>query len=42
MPHWHTGIGYVFEIQGGAKIARVANYKQYQKLRRLEDIYNTQ
>ena len=32
MKHWHSGIGAVFEIQGSPKIARVANYKQYEKL----------
>ena len=33
MKHWHSGIGAVFEIQGSPKIARVSNWKQYQKLR---------
>ena len=31
MKHWHSGIGAVFEVQSGAKIARVANFKQYDK-----------
>ena len=33
MSHWRSGIGAVFEIQGSPKIARVSNWKQYQKLR---------
>ena len=32
MKHWHSSIGAVFEVQSGAKIARVANFKQYDKL----------
>ena len=31
MKHWHSGIGAVFEVQSGVKIARVANFKQYDK-----------
>jgi hypothetical protein len=29
---WNSGIGAVFEIQGSPKIARIANWKQYEKL----------
>jgi len=32
LKNWHSGIGAVFEIQGSPKIARVANFKQYDKL----------
>ena len=32
-PHWHTGMGAVFELKGSPKIAKVTNQKQYDKLR---------
>ena len=38
MKRWHSGIGAVFEVQSGAKIARVANYKQYDKLVHYNDL----
>ena len=32
MDHWHTGEAFVFKVVGSPKIARVTNFKQYDKL----------
>ena len=34
LPHWHSGMGAVFEIKGSPKIVRIRNQKDYEKLQK--------